>query len=121
MLVKSIYIEKLNQNVDFYIGENAEDNTNIVINADDDDLWFHIYDLPSPHILAVVHNILIERKMIDRKAIRSIVVQGSLLCKQNSKYKSEKKVDIIYTKIKNVIPTDKLGSVNTSNTKHIFV
>ena len=116
MLVKSIYIDKLKQDIDFYIGENAEDNTNIVINAYDEDLWFHISDLPSPHILAVIHDL-----NIDRKSIRSIVIQGSILCKQYSKYKSEKKVDIIYTKIKNVTPTDKLGSVNTCNTKHIIL
>jgi predicted ribosome quality control (RQC) complex YloA/Tae2 family protein len=99
-----------------YIGENAEDNENIIINANEEDLWFHVSENPSPHVLAIIHN-----NCYDRKSLRYIAIQAALLCKQYSKYKSEKNVKIIYTKIKNVILTDKLGTVKTCNTKHIFI
>ena len=116
MIHKTIYFEKIKQNIDFYVGENAEENQHIILNADSEDLWFHINGHPSPHVLALVAD-----KIIDRKYLRFIIVQGSLLCKQYSKMKSEKGVDIIYTKLKNVIPTDKVGTVITSNTKHIII
>jgi predicted ribosome quality control (RQC) complex YloA/Tae2 family protein len=116
MIHKTIHFEKIKENIDFYVGENAEENQHIVLNADPEDLWFHLADKSSPHVLAMISD-----KNIDRKYVRLIVVQGSLLCKQNSKCKSDKKVDIIYTKMKNVIPTETVGSVQTSNTKHIII
>jgi predicted ribosome quality control (RQC) complex YloA/Tae2 family protein len=116
MIHKTIYFDKIKENIDFYVGENADDNQHIVLNADPEDLWFHLAGRSSPHVLALVSD-----KIIDRKYMRLVVVQGSLLCKQNSKSKSEKGVDIIYTKIKNVIPTEIIGTVTTSNTKHIII
>jgi RecG-like helicase len=41
--------------------------------------------------------------------------------KENSKYKSEKSLPVIYTNIKNIIKTDKIGTVITSNTKLIKI
>jgi predicted ribosome quality control (RQC) complex YloA/Tae2 family protein len=116
MIHKTIYFEKIKQNIDFYVGENAEENQHIILNADSEDLWFHLSGYASPHVLALVAD-----KCIDRKYLRLIIVQGSLLCKQYSKMKSVKGVDIIYTKMKNVIPTDKYGTVETCNVKHIII
>jgi predicted ribosome quality control (RQC) complex YloA/Tae2 family protein len=116
MIHKKIHFEKIGKEIDFYIGENAQENQDIVLYANEDDLWFHLSDYPSPHVLVSTNNISIERKQF-----RPIIIQASLLCKQYSKYKSEKNIDVIYTKIKNVIPTDKIGSVQTCNVKHIRI
>ena len=48
----------------------------------------------------------------------TIIKKGSLLCKQNTnKLYEEKNVEIIYTLIKNITKTDKVGSVIANNTK----
>jgi hypothetical protein len=116
MIHKTIYFENIKENIEFYVGEKAEENQHIVLNADPEDLWFHLSGRSSPHVLAMVSD-----KNINRKYLHKIIVQGSLLCKQNSKSKSEKAVDIIYTKMKNVIPTEIMGTVQTSNIKHIII
>ena len=114
MICKTIYFDKIKKNVEFYIGENAQENQDIVLYAAPEDLWFHLAGRSSPHVLAVTRDM-----QIDRRFLHAIVVQGYLLCKQNSKSKSEKNVDIIYTKIKNVIPTETIGMVETTNVNHI--
>jgi hypothetical protein len=50
-----------------------------------------------------------------------IVKQGAVICKEYSKCKSEKNVEIIYTNIENVVPTNIVGSVNAFKTKNIVI
>lgn len=58
---------------------------------------------------------------INKKYIKYITKQGALLCKQNSKYRSDKNVSIIYTQIKNITKTNIIGTVITTNTKTIQI
>ena len=53
--------------------------------------------------------------VFDKKQTMYIIKQGAILCKQHSKYKSMKKVNILYTDVQNVIPTNILGCVNIQN------
>jgi hypothetical protein len=58
---------------------------------------------------------------LDKKQKLQIIKQGALICKQNSKYKSEPNLDIIYTNISNVIKTNVIGQVQALNVKHIII
>jgi predicted ribosome quality control (RQC) complex YloA/Tae2 family protein len=114
--MQEIYIPKLKLKVKFLIGKDARNNTEIINQTLDNDLWFHVNDFPSCHVIAFIHNL-----NISRKDLRYIVTQGALLCKQNSKYKSDKNVEIIYTRIKNVGTLEKPGSVITADAKIISI
>jgi predicted ribosome quality control (RQC) complex YloA/Tae2 family protein len=114
--MQEIYIPKLKLNIKFLIGKDARNNTDIINQSQDNDLWFHVNNLPSCHVIAHIHDL-----NISRKDIPYIVTQGALLCKQNSKYKSYKNVEIIYTRIKNVKTLETPGSVMTTDTKIILI
>jgi predicted ribosome quality control (RQC) complex YloA/Tae2 family protein len=58
---------------------------------------------------------------LGKKEKQQIITQGALLCKQYSKLKSAKNVNVIYTKIEDVYKTDVVGSVLTSKGKVIVV
>lgn len=108
-------IEIIN-NVTYYIGKNKEENFEIIDQADLDDIWFHVNEFPSCHVIASLKDV-----NYNKKELYKIIKYGAVLCKKYSKYASVKNLDIIYTKIKNVKKTDIIGTVETSNTKIITI
>ena len=113
-------IEALNLTITFYIGKNAEDNFKVIDIAEKknpNNLWFHVQDKPSNHVVAEIPSTL----KLDKKQLRYIATQGAVLCKQYSSYKSDSNVKIIWTKIKNVQKTSVLGSVLTNGIKTITI
>jgi predicted ribosome quality control (RQC) complex YloA/Tae2 family protein len=116
MIEKKIFFDKLKLEISFYIGQNAQENNNLVSQSNDNDLWLHVSEFSSPHVIASIHAI-----NIDRKNLKYVIKQGAILCKQYSRYKSDKKLDIIYTKIKNVTLTDVIGRVETVDIKCVTI
>lgn len=115
MKIEQIYFTQINENIEFMIGKNQQDNFKIIDMANPTDLWFHLDDYPSCHVIAKLPEV------ISKKDLMYIVKRGALLCKQNSNYKSVKDLNIIYTYIKNVKKTDVVGCVKTTNTKIICI
>ena len=128
------YIPSLNVNIIYKIGRNARDNFNLIDESDKDDLWFHINNKPSCHVIVRLQNIRfttqdndlpnyydIHFDTLDNKQKQQIIKQGALICKQFSKFKSEKNIEVVYTKIENVVKTEIIGSVLTSKSKIIIV
>ena len=109
------YIDAIKQNAEYYLGENAQDNFDIIDSSDPDDIWFHMSNISSCH---VVVKIPLSNKF-DKKQIHKIIVQGAEICKQHSKLKSQKGAEINYTKIKHVNKTDIVGKVELSEFKTI--
>ena len=85
------------ENVEFQIGENANDNWDILKKSKQNWIWFHLDNFPSPYV------ILSESlKTIKKNSnFKDIINHGCLLCKENSKY-SNQKVRVIWTLCKNV-------------------
>ena len=110
-----ILIPILNITVQFYVGKNASQNSDIVKMANDEDLWFHVEGHPSCHVIAIMPS------DVDRKKIRYIVKQGAVLCKQHSKFSSNRQVGIVYAYIKDVTPTNTAGLVLVNGGKIIYV
>ena len=96
------------KDVSFLVGTSAQDNFDIIDISDPDDIWFHVKDESSCHVIAKMPDV---GEKIDKKMRRLIIKQGALLCKMESKYKSAKNLEIIYTKVKNVKKTATVGSV----------
>jgi predicted ribosome quality control (RQC) complex YloA/Tae2 family protein len=114
MKIENILIKPLKREITFYIGKNQNDNFEVIDKGKSDDLWFHAKDISSCHVVCDVPN------DIDKKDLRYIITIGAVLCKSNTnKLKSLKKVNIVYTQIKNVTKTDVDGCVLTQNVKTI--
>lgn len=117
MKIVSIYIDALKQHVTYHIGINAADNFAVIDSAKSpQDIWFHVGNgLPSCHVLGLMP------ESPNKKLLRYIIKQGAILCKQYSKYASEKGVEIHYSAIKNVTKTSKLGSVILSSYSSLHI
>jgi predicted ribosome quality control (RQC) complex YloA/Tae2 family protein len=111
------FIDSLKTDVEYQIGKDAKDNIDMLAASQQNDIWFHIDGESSCHVIAKVHDLAITNK----KQAAHIIKQGAVLCKQFSKYKSLKDVSIIYTKVGNVCPTEKVGQVITTNTKTVVI
>jgi predicted ribosome quality control (RQC) complex YloA/Tae2 family protein len=118
MKIVTKYISATKCDVIFKIGGNAIENDKLIDEADKNDLWFHIADQPSCHVIADISNV---EFIVDKKQLLKIAIQGAVLCKENSKYKSDKNVNIIYTKIENITKTEIPGKVISNNAKLITI
>ena len=86
--------------MEILIGKNRHHNWQLIDAAADHDLWFHVADGPSSHCILVTNG-----EKPDRKDLKRVAV----LCKQYSKSKSLKNVEINYTAIRNVKKDEKAG------------
>lgn len=106
------FINSLNTFVQFNIGENAQDNFDMLDNADEEDEWFHAQGQSSCHVIAKISNL-----PLNKKQLRQIITQGALLCKTNSKYAYMSDLAIIHTRVKDVKKSEIVGTVYTRDTK----
>jgi predicted ribosome quality control (RQC) complex YloA/Tae2 family protein len=114
MIEKQIFIENIKYT--FIVGRDANENTEIIKQAEPYDLWFHVSNYPSCHVICKLEPI-----KYDKKIFRKIIKQGAICCKQYCSYKNIDNLSIDYTYIKNVTLTDIPGSVNVTNVKNIDI
>jgi predicted ribosome quality control (RQC) complex YloA/Tae2 family protein len=101
----------------FYIGENQNENFDVIDKGSPDDLWFHALNKSSCHVIAVSSH-----HKLSKKEKKLLITKGSLLCKKNTNsIKSLNDVKIIYTKIKNITKTKVPGTVNIIEQKLITI
>lgn len=115
VLSKIVDIPKLNIEVEFVVGKNAKENFDIIDDAEDHHIWFHIHNAPSCHVIAKLD---VE---LTKKDFKYVVKQGAVLCKQHSKFNTQKNVEIVYTIIKHVNKTDVPGSVQLDSQKIVVI
>jgi len=140
MKMKTISIQGSPKDVTFLVGTCAQDNFDIIDISEPDDIWFHVRDGSSCHVIGRLSGIAkgdrelsgdnllsqdnakiqVDEKL-DKKTIHKIIKQGALLCKQESRYKSTKNLAIIYTKLRNVQKTSIIGSVIADPVSTIFI
>ena len=101
--------------IEYYIGNNARENTHILNLASRQDIWFHAEDHPSCHVIARVPQNSIK---LTKKQKMTIIKMGCMLCKSNTNsLKNEKNINMNYTEVKNVEKSETAGTVYTSNLK----
>jgi predicted ribosome quality control (RQC) complex YloA/Tae2 family protein len=110
-------IDCLNIDVEFQVGQNAQENHDIIDDAEPSDLWFHLAGLASCHVIGKIP----EKVVIDKSQLLKIVKQGAVICKQCSSLKSQTKVEVEWTHIENVTKLDKPGSVSVTNVRKIII
>ena len=111
------FIDAVKADIVFKIGGNAQENSDLIDASQPDDIWFHVDNLPSEHVVASVPT----DKKLDKKQLAKIITQGAVLCKQYSKYASQKNLPIIYTKIRDILKTEKVGCVIAQNQKIVTI
>lgn len=74
--------EFLNNSLIFKVGKDAQDNWDLVDESVEGDIWIHLHDYPSAHVI-------IEKT---REIINSDILYGCILCKEYSKYKNNKTI-----------------------------
>jgi predicted ribosome quality control (RQC) complex YloA/Tae2 family protein len=109
-----VYDSKLEQELEILLGQNAQDNWDIIDKADPYDIWFHVEDHPSCHVIL---------RLPDNKAIynKQTLTYCASICKEHSKFKDYKKISIIYTQIKNITKGDKPGLVHPKKLSKIII
>jgi len=103
--------------IDFLVGQNAQENHDLIDAADEEDLWFHVSEHPSCHVIGKIP----DGVDIDKSDLMKVVKQGAVICKSFSKFKSDKNVKIDYTWIKNVTKLKTPGSVSIVDAKCVII
>jgi predicted ribosome quality control (RQC) complex YloA/Tae2 family protein len=93
----------------YVIGKDAKDNTRIIESSFEYDVWFHVKDQPSPHLIyrnPQMHS-------LDTLRQTGILYQMAIQLKKHSKCSKENNVVFIYCYIKNLKTTSTPGLVKT--------
>ena len=90
----------------FKIGLNAKDNTNLVKQASQQDLWFHVQNGTSAHVI-LTHD----------QISPDTISAAAHACKSHSKFKHVRKVKIMYCEVKNLKAGSKPGQVLIKSNK----
>jgi len=116
MKTEVLFLEGLDRDVTFYIGQNKNENFDVISKGDPEDLWFHAHSISSCHVVAIIPN---DISKTDR---RYIIKAGALLCKKNTnKLASINGVEIVYTEVKNLEKTKNPGCVKIFKEKTITI
>lgn len=116
MKTEILFIQGLNREITFHIGQHKNENFDVIDKGELDDFWFHANKISSCHVVANIP------KDISNKELKYIIKAGALLCKKyTNKLKCLSGVEIIYTKIKNIEKTEHSGCVKIINQKFIIV
>jgi hypothetical protein len=104
-------------NITYIIGENAQDNwdiLNMYKKENNKFIWFHLNSFPSCYVImcSTINN-------LDKSQIHNYLHYGAELCKNNTKYKNLKNVKIIYTTLNKLSNTDTIGEVIISGKTNI--
>lgn len=84
------------------IGQNKDENDQIIKQSQQYDIWFHLSNLPSCHVVLFTQN-----KKIDKKTLRYCAE----LVKENTKYKNLQKLKVEYIPMKFIKRTHEKGRV----------
>ena len=93
------YIDEQTE-INILIGENAQENWDLIDDASQSEIWFHLDSFSSPHVVIKHSN-----------PPKYLIKQAANLCKMNSKYSNFKNLKVIYTTIKNIKKDSEIGSV----------
>jgi len=98
-----VHQEKIYQ---IHCGNNARENWRIIDQAEPNDLWFHLQNYPSAHVILEVKTLHIPLEVMSHCA---------QICREQTHARKNNKDSVEYTEIKYIKKTDILGQVTTKN------
>ena len=111
--------EIIEDGVMYYIGENAQDNWDIIKIAKKENqnyVWFHLHSLPSAHVI-ICKSYKEMKNDGDWKYNKKIAAR---FITQNSKYKNLQKIKVVCASIKDIKKTNHVGEVTINKILEIF-
>lgn len=87
-------------NVTIYLGENAQENWDLVTRAHPDYWWFHLSSFPSSHVVLCSFALT--------NSLRNECVR---LCREHSKFRKIPNLKVDYTLVSNLRKGDEVGEV----------
>ena len=108
--MKIFNINNDNTKVTLRLGQNAKENHSLIDDADPNDWWFHLDELPSGHCI-------VEKLELNK----NIIKKAAGIVKENTKYKNLRKVKVKYLQIKNVRKTKNPGEVTLLKKGNVIV
>jgi predicted ribosome quality control (RQC) complex YloA/Tae2 family protein len=116
MKTEVLFLEGIDRDITFHIGQNKNENFNVIDKGAPDDLWFHAHNISSCHVVAIIPN------DISKPDRRYIIKAGALLCKKHTnKLACMNSVEIVYTEIRNLEKTKTPGCVKIFKQKTIKI
>jgi len=103
VIIIMVIIDNTYENNLIVIGQNKKENDQIISEAHMSDLWFHIANLPSCHV--IISNCK------DHPPTKKMIKYAASLVKANTKYRNYRSIKVNYTRIKNIRKTKKAGKV----------
>ena len=86
--------------INIFLGENKDDNWNLIETSCGNDFFVHLNSFPSGHVK-------IQTDIFNQE----IILHAGNICKQYSKYKNLRDLKICYTKYSNVLKGKEIGEV----------
>ena len=122
MKIITRHIDCLKLDISYVVGGNAQENHDIIDAAQPDDIWFHISNQPSCHVIASMPT----DHIITKPELHRILKQGALICIQQSNVEISKsnksnKTDVEWTRIQNVTKMDIPGKVLAEKVRIISI
>lgn len=100
------------------VGSNAKENWDLIDNSYPQDLWIHLDEFPSAHVVISQET----NKSEDIIYPNELILVGCNYCKFYSKHgKNSQKVKIVYTQIMNLKKGKDIGSVIISEPEYITI
>jgi predicted ribosome quality control (RQC) complex YloA/Tae2 family protein len=95
------------------VGKNAQDNWDIIDESKPNDLWFHLENVSSCHVIL---------SLPEGKTRKDISKQTIIHCAMECKKRSKKNIgNIIFTDVANITKGDVVGSVQTNKVHRITI
>ena len=126
--------------IKYYVGQNAKENWELLDKAKEknpDYIWFHLNSFPSPYVIMwssiknleeliqYSQDITGETEKFDNPdilvniTINDYIKYGANLCKEYSKYNYLNDIKIMYTTVKKITKTDKVGELDIKGKSNI--
>lgn len=104
--------------MNYVIGKSPDENTRIVENSEPDDIWFHIANTSSAHLVLKNDN----KESIENLRKNGVIYQMARALKMShSKLRKMRDIEVNYTYIKNVTTTSTPGLVTIKKYKSVRV
>jgi predicted ribosome quality control (RQC) complex YloA/Tae2 family protein len=113
----SLFDTKLNSLLHFRFGKNAQDNWDLIDDSKPNDIWFHLQDTSSCHVIL---------SLPEGTTVQDISKQTLIHCAMECKKRSKRRnigsvVVVIFTEISNITKGGQPGSVQATSTRKLHL
>lgn len=103
------------------VGQTAKENWNLIDSSDPFDLWFHLDNHPSSHVVISQDLHVNSANHLPLVYPNQIITLAAEYCKSYSKQKLASKVKVVYAQVENLTKGKVIGSVCISEGKYVHV